>query len=58
MSVIRRVTAEASFAELVAFLAARGFELFDIPSLAQARGNGQLIYLDAAFAQKGSFLWP
>ena len=58
ISVMRRLRREPSFAETVAFLDGCGFELYDIPSLAQAKGNGQLIYLDAAFVRKGSFLWP
>jgi FkbM family methyltransferase len=58
MSVLRRQTEEPPFAAMIAFLEECGFELFDIPSLAQAPENGQLIYLDAAFVPKDSRLWP
>jgi FkbM family methyltransferase len=58
ISVERRYSGEPNFARTIAFLDQCGFELFDIPSLAQAGRNGQLIYLDAAFVQKGSRFWP
>jgi FkbM family methyltransferase len=58
ISVLRRQVGEPSFAELIDFLAECDFELFDIPCIAQAKGDGQLIYLDAAFVQRGSYLWP
>jgi FkbM family methyltransferase len=58
MSVLRRQTGEPAFATMIGFLEQCGFELFDIPYIAQAKDNGQLIYLDAAFVQKGSYLWP
>jgi FkbM family methyltransferase len=58
MSVLRRQSGEPEFAAMIHFLDELGFELFDIPNIAQAKHNGQLIYLDAAFVQKGSFLWP
>lgn len=58
MSVLRRQSGEPTFAEMIDFLQECGFELFDIPYLAQAKDNGQLIYLDAAFVPKGSYLWP
>jgi len=58
ISVMRRFREEASFAETIAFLDRSGFELFDIPSIAQVGRNGQLLYLDAAFVPKGSSLWP
>jgi len=58
MSVMPRLTNEPSFAEMIDFLDKCGFELFDIPSLAQTNGVEQLIYLDAAFVQKRSKLWP
>jgi FkbM family methyltransferase len=58
ISVMRRQSGEPSFAEKIGFLDDCGFELFDIPSIAQTNDNGQLIYLDAAFVKKGSYLWP
>jgi FkbM family methyltransferase len=58
ISVMRRQSGEPNFARTIAFLDECGFELFDIPSLAQTKGSGQLIYLDAAFVQKGSRFWP
>ena len=58
ISVMRRQRDEPSFAEFVGYLDECGFELFDIPCLAQTDGNGQLIYLDAAFVRKNSPLWP
>jgi len=58
MSVLRRQTGEPGFAAMIGFLEDCGFELFDIPTLAQAPENGQLIYLDAAFVPRGSRLWP
>lgn len=58
ISVMRRLRDEPTFAETIAFLDHCGFELFDIPSIAQVQRNGQLLYLDAAFVPKGSSLWP
>lgn len=58
MSVMRRQTGEPDFGDMIRFLDDCGFELFDIPYLAQTNGNGQLIYLDAAFVKKNSYLWP
>jgi FkbM family methyltransferase len=58
ISVMRRLSDEPTFAETIAYLDGCGFELFDIPSVAQVRPNGQLLYLDAAFVPKGSALWP
>src|SRR5262249_8180672 len=58
ISVMRRKREERSFAEMIACYDDYGFELFDIPSLSQANGNGCLLYLDAAFVRKGSSLWP
>jgi hypothetical protein len=55
---MRRQTDEPSFGDMIQFLDRCGFELFDIPSLAQASPDGQLIYLDAAFVKKDSPLWP
>ena len=58
MSVMHRLESEPSFAEMIDFVDACGFELFDIPSLSQTQGTAQLIYLDAAFVPKHSTLWP
>jgi FkbM family methyltransferase len=58
ISVMHRHTNEPSFAEMIEFVDACGFELFDIPSLSQTHGTAQLIYLDAAFVPKRSALWP
>jgi FkbM family methyltransferase len=58
ISVMRRQIGEPVFAEMIEFLDRAGLELFDIPYLAQTNGNGQLIYLDAAFVQRNSPLWP
>jgi len=58
MSIMHRLTNEPSFAEMIDFVDKCGFELFDIPSLSQADGTEQLIYLDAAFVPKHSKLWP
>lgn len=52
MSVMRRLRSEPTFAEMIAHLDAWGFELFDIPNLAQARENGPLLYLDAVFVPR------
>ena len=58
MWVLRRQTGDPVFGDMTRFLDDCGFELFDIPYLAQTNGNGQLIYLDAAFVKKNSSLWP
>jgi hypothetical protein len=58
ISVMRRMTGELTFSEMIGYLENCGFELFDIPSLSQTNGTPQLIYLDAAFVPKGSSLWP
>jgi len=58
MSIMHRLSKEPSFAEMIQFVDECGFELFDIPSLSQADGTEQLIYLDAAFVPKHSKLWP
>jgi FkbM family methyltransferase len=58
VSVMRRYQGEPSFATVIRTLDQLGFELFDIPSLAQANGNGALLYLDAMFVKKDSKLWP
>jgi hypothetical protein len=42
---------------MIGLLDSVGFELFDIPELAQA-ADGTLRCLDAVFVQKGSRLWP
>ena len=57
MSVMRRYSGERSYAQIVHFLDECGFQLFDIPTLAQAH-DGQLLYLDAVFVPKNSRLWP
>jgi FkbM family methyltransferase len=58
MSVMHRQNEEPSFAEMIEFIDSCGFQLFDIPSLSQTKGQPQLIYLDAAFVPKASKLWP
>ena len=58
MSVMKRQAGEPDFSSMIEFLDKCGFELFDIPTLEQVSGNGQLIYLDAAFVPKNSALWP
>ena len=57
ISVMRRRRDEPVFADMIGLLDSAGFELFDIPELAQA-ADGTLRYLDAAFVPKGSRLWP
>lgn len=58
MSVMRRFRGEPTFAAMIEFLDECGFQLFDIPNIAQTKCPGQLVYLDAAFVPKGSALWP
>jgi hypothetical protein len=57
VSVMRRLKDEAGFAAMIQLLDSAGFELFDIPELAQA-SDGTLRYIDAVFVPKGSALWP
>jgi FkbM family methyltransferase len=57
ISVMKRRRGEPGFADMVGLLDSVGFELFDIPDMAQA-ADGTLLYLDAVFVQKGSALWP
>jgi FkbM family methyltransferase len=58
MSVMRRLSGEPTFAEMIAFLDRCGFALYDIPCIAQTNSVAQLIYLDAAFVKRDSSLWP
>ncbi len=58
ISVMRRMQEGPTFAEVIAYLDDRGYELFDIPSMSQVKGNGRLVYLDAAFVRKGANIAP
>jgi FkbM family methyltransferase len=53
MSIAPRHEEGAAFAEIIAFLDAKGFRIFDFPELSQAGLDGPLVYLDAAFVRKG-----
>jgi len=57
ISVMKRRVGEPGFADMIGLLDSVGFELYDIPELAQAN-DGTLRYLDAIFVPKGSKLWP
>ena len=52
MSVLPRLKGEASFAEMVAFLDAKGFQLFDISGLYYPARDYELSFLDAIFVRK------
>ncbi|NJN05557.1 MAG: FkbM family methyltransferase [Rhodobacteraceae bacterium] len=49
LSIMRRYEGEGSFAEVIAFMQANRFRLFDIPQLDQLGTDGPLAYIDAAF---------
>jgi len=58
VSILRRTIEGGQFADVVRWMDERGFALFDIPSMAQAHDERQLIYVDCAFAPKAGALWP
>lgn len=58
ISVMRRQVGEPTFAETLSAVEDMGFDLFDIPELAQTRNNGPLLYLDAAFVRRDGMLGP
>jgi FkbM family methyltransferase len=49
LSIFHRFTGEGRFAEIVSFLHAQGFELFDIPNLMYPLRNSDLSHIDATF---------
>jgi FkbM family methyltransferase len=49
LSIFPRYTGEGRFAEIVSFLHAQGFELFDIPNLMYPLQNSDLSHIDATF---------
>jgi FkbM family methyltransferase len=49
ISIMRRYEGEGSFAQVVGFMQANGFHLYDIPQLDQLGPDGPLAYIDAVF---------
>ncbi len=49
LSIMRRYEGEGSFAQVVSFMQANGFHLYDIPQLDQLGPDGPLAYIDAVF---------